>query len=292
MLSTNAPQPTLHPPNYSVAMSTPNVEPLPLYTPTPRSRDPETESILSAAPSYHSDSPEYDQSTTGRDPTVPLPLAQSSQQQQQQQRGLPPVRYAPGFIPRSTPHSAMDLANNFNIMSWSQIRQNPIRKQYENVARRRSAQHSDIMSSLRTIIDPVSSSPGTSMESSRSSISAGAAASAMIAEISHTRTYVPAGEFPAADTTQSPNTPQGILPNEDPHLVGHAAAERARAQRQYRETLMQECDNTEQALRIESAAWDFMLSQMVDWEARERSWRQYRERGQRRTFGGLWRRTR
>ena len=70
-------------------------------------------------------------------------------------------------------------------------------------------------------------------------------------------------------------------PQEDPDLVGHEAAARARQTRLY----MQRCGD-EEALRQEKKTWDFMLGQMNDWRERERSWEQFRrEVGRSRVLG-------
>lgn len=56
---------------------------------------------------------------------------------------------------------------------------------------------------------------------------------------------------------------------EDPYVVGGEAAERARKERLRKE-------KADEALRQEDKSWDFMLRQMADWEARERSWATFR----------------
>ena len=63
--------------------------------------------------------------------------------------------------------------------------------------------------------------------------------------------------------TQDDDTPK--YPHEDPELVGHEAARRARERRKYRET-------------TESKQWDFMLSQIADWEECRTSWGQFKAR--------------
>jgi hypothetical protein len=77
-------------------------------------------------------------------------------------------------------------------------------------------------------------------------------------------------------------------PLEDPYLVGEEAARRARTQRVYREM----CLRGEEAQRYESRSWDFMHSQMADWEERQQSWSGYRRRvGQTKLLGRLGLRT-
>lgn len=60
-----------------------------------------------------------------------------------------------------------------------------------------------------------------------------------------------------------------IRPLEDPELVGEEAAKEARLARLARE-------GTE-ALIQEDKRWDWMLSQMKDWEEREKSWKYFRK---------------
>jgi hypothetical protein len=134
-------------------------------------------------------------------------------------------------------------------VSWSTIRINPVRKQYENVARRRASRAGQIDAStlMNTLVSAVTSQ-GEGVAASASS-----------------------GSSNICDgNTGSPSLP----PNEDPDLVGQAAAERAKAQRQYRETLMREDEEAKAtALRLEGDSWDFMLRQMNDFEDRGRNQR-------------------
>lgn len=60
-----------------------------------------------------------------------------------------------------------------------------------------------------------------------------------------------------------------VRPLEDPELVGEEAADRAR-----RERLRREGD---EVLVREDRRWDWLLSQMDDWSAREKSWKRFRE---------------
>ena len=61
---------------------------------------------------------------------------------------------------------------------------------------------------------------------------------------------------------------------EDPYLVGGEAAERARKERLTKQ-------RTDEALIQEDKAWDFMIRQMADWEARDRSWTKFRRESER-----------
>ncbi|KAF2261528.1 hypothetical protein CC78DRAFT_470160 [Lojkania enalia] len=65
-----------------------------------------------------------------------------------------------------------------------------------------------------------------------------------------------------------------LNPLEDPYLVGEEAANRARRARVYREM----CLRGEDTANYESRSWGFMLSQMADWEDREKSWSSFRTR--------------
>ncbi|KAF2673227.1 hypothetical protein BT63DRAFT_410260 [Microthyrium microscopicum] len=243
------------------------VEAPPPYTPSPHVRvgDPETVSIRSEAPSevpsYSGNAPpSYDQiaSTTRSLPTHSLlssasrPINHGRSQSEQMPQGLPRLAYAPGFVPR--PRNAFS-ASNFDVR-WSSLSKNPVRKQYENVARRR-AQGTDpvdiLVSSLVTLV-PTSSST-------------------MIEPINETLAASPlimVQSAPAAST----QSPEPIHPHEDPDLVGPLAAERARKQREYREMMRRD---PECSARLESMSWDFMLAQAADWDERERSWNRFRE---------------
>lgn len=76
------------------------------------------------------------------------------------------------------------------------------------------------------------------------------------------------------------NCGEDIL-EEDPYLVGSEAADRAR-----RERLIGE-GRGEEVLRREDKAWDFMISQMADWEVRQRSWTKFKSQAEK---TGLFRR--
>lgn len=209
-------------------------EPLPLYR-----RDPETVSILSAAPSYVSDTPTYtsQRRSTDRVPGPPQP------------RGLPSARYAPGFHSPALGSLADIELQNYNITNWSSITSSHASRQYQNVARRRASQAVSTAALLQSL---------SAVPPSQSSSSAAASSS-----VSPTSSSVALNN--AADSTP-------VSPFEDPSLVGEEAAQRARAQRLYRE----KCRRGEEALRHESKAWDFMLAQMADWEERQRSWGQFK----------------
>ncbi|OJD28738.1 uncharacterized protein BKCO1_11500016 [Diplodia corticola] len=85
-----------------------------------------------------------------------------------------------------------------------------------------------------------------------------------------------AAEVSAASLSASEPT----LPLEDPALVGEHAAKKARQQRLYREACLRQ--DGDMRLVQENKSWDFMLSQMADWEERERSWGRFRSEVERR----------
>ncbi|KAF2763163.1 hypothetical protein EJ05DRAFT_27933 [Pseudovirgaria hyperparasitica] len=89
----------------------------------------------------------------------------------------------------------------------------------------------------------------------------------------------PVGSLTNITISSTPCSPSSISllalhPLEDPELVGEAAARHAREQRIYLEA----CLRGDDAIRQESNSWDFMLSQMSDWEDREKSWNNFRDR--------------
>lgn len=250
----------LHP---RLALETPDSEDLPPYSPPARSHrlDPETSSILSAAPSYSCEAPPYS-------PRVSTTT---------QQYGLPALeRYAPGFQSRAH-GSVADIQNhNYNIGTWSTLRTGHRTREYENVARRRAQRDTDVSHLLNTLSAVPAPTPTSIMTAS------GSAASAMIAEISESsaRTY-PSASSARASTQPSSSSSASLVPAEvpfspleDPALVGEVAAARAKSSRLYRETIMRD---PLEALRNENKGWDFMLHQMKDWEERGQSWNNFRK---------------
>lgn len=61
-----------------------------------------------------------------------------------------------------------------------------------------------------------------------------------------------------------------IRTSEDPKLVGEEAAEKNRLERERRE-------NGWGVLEDEDKRWDWLVSQMSDWEARDKSWAKFRK---------------
>lgn len=281
------------------------VEPLPLYQ-----RDPDTSSLLSSAPSYTSEAPTY--RSSARDSQL-IPEAHHQQQPQPyyistslldisapppslrtanppsppppDRRLAPSTAYAPGFTSRA-PNAAPDaeaLQNNYNIGAWSSVTSSHARRQYERVAMRRASRAagvdrtSALLESMRLGGD--GEQPPSPVEcSSRAGTPPPGPPAAVVR--SDTHEVVGAGEDAgrsllgergvAADAA----TAAPVLPHEDPALVGEAAAARARQQRLYREACLRHDDSVR--LVQESKTWDFMLSQMADWEERERSWGRFR----------------
>lgn len=224
-------------------------EPLPLYS----RDDPDSISIRSAAPSYVSDTPTY---CSHRTPVSLLPPLSPTSSSQSSARGLPAVRYAPGFQNRD-PHATRALA--VDVDAWRSTRSSNNARQYSAVARRRAnqaqANTTAILNSLSAVPPPLE----------RSSVSSSAASA------SSSTTHI--DSYPVAVGSAS----EPLLPLEDPYLVGEEAAGRARAQRVYREM----CLRGEETTRYENRSWEFMLGQMSDWDDRQRSWTQYRRKSTR-----------
>lgn len=226
-------------------------EPLPLYS----RNDPDAVSIHSAAPSYVSDTPTYISYRTPRSLLPPL-------SPNQQIRGLPAAQYAPGFQNRA--HGSMSDINNYNLNvgSWSTARTSANSRQYEAVARRRANQAANTTSILNSLSAvPPTTSSGTNTNSNSPNASS---------------TNV------SAYPVQVGSSSAPFNPLEDPYLVGEEAARRARQQRVYREMCLQ----GKETARYENRSWDFMWSQMTDWEEREKSWTNFRNRvGQTKLLG-------
>jgi hypothetical protein len=238
--------------------STPWVEPLPLYS----RHDPDAVSIHSAAPSYISDTPTYNSHQLSETPpaisagssSLLPPLAPN-----QQTRGLPAPRYAPGFQNRANSSVSNIRYNDFDLGSWSNLRGGTNSRQYQAVAKRRANQAVSTSATLNP--------PNATLPLHISSENKPPAASS---------TNVNA--YPV--TVGSSSEP--FHPLEDPHLVGEAAAGRARAQRIYREMCLKE----DETARWENKSWEFMLGQMSDWEEREQSQRNYKRRKENSKFLG------
>ncbi|KAI9878198.1 MAG: hypothetical protein M1830_001590 [Pleopsidium flavum] len=223
-------------------------EPLPLY-----SRDPETISIRSSAPSYTSEAPSYHSSrppnlrsiTFAADTTRPPSRFPANP-------GLPSSRYAPGFSRGRSTGSVSNVENHkFNISEWSSVTSGHQARHYQNVAHRRAtiASAEDERNALAMAMQTPKSQADIIKE----------------ANVSENRRDSDSGEEKEEDDTSR-------IPLEDPHLVGHEAAAKAKAQRLY----MRRCID-EEALRQEQKTWDFMLTQMADWKEREKSWEKFRK---------------
>ncbi|KAF2705703.1 hypothetical protein K504DRAFT_95867 [Pleomassaria siparia CBS 279.74] len=214
-------------------------EPLPLYS----RNDPDAVSIHSVAPSYVSDTPTY---TSHRTPRSLLPPLSPNQQI----RGLPAAQYAPGFQSRAQ-GSMLDIHNyNFNTGSWSTSRTSANSRQQASVARRRA----NVTSNTTTILNSLSAVPPATSSGT----------------ISPNASSMNVSAYPV----QVGSSSAPLSPLEDPYLVGEEAARKARTSRIYREM----CLRGKETQRQESRSWDFMFSQMADWEERERSWTSFRHR--------------
>lgn len=247
-------------------------EPLPAY-----SRDPESGSVRSSAPSYTSDTPSYTSrrlsqrsgrsalQSSSRRPTATSNDTQISRHIQPEDEavplGLPAVQFAPGFGPRSRPNLSSPERHSYNMNEWSNTSTAHSNRQIDAVARRRASRAVLSISSANVIaslaVDPVPTSSSTTCTPAIVSAPSGP-------------------KPPSADSPPSTasNVPAMLPPLEDPELVGEAAASQARQQRIYREI----CAGDDEAIRHEGKTWDFMLSQMSDWEDRERSWNGYQGR--------------
>lgn len=207
--------------------------------------DPDAMSIHSAAPSYVSDTPTYHSQRT---PVSLLPPLSPNQQV----RGLPAAHYAPGFQSRDPSRQNNLSFREINANSWSSTRTSNNSRQYNAVARRRANQ---AQANTAAILNSLSAVPERSPTSSTTNVSA----------------------YPAQPTEEPAN------PLEDPYLVGEVAAQRARAQRVYREM----CRRGEEATIYESRSWDFMWVQMSDWEERRKEWNNFRKPRQTKLLGRL-----
>ena len=229
--------------------STPaNTDPLPLYT-----RDPETTSIRSSAPSYTSEVPSYHSSRPINQRSITFAV----------DSGLPSRRYAPGFHRGVSTGSLSNVENHkFNISEWSSVTSGHQARHYHNVAHRRATianAEEERVALATSMISP--KSPADIIKEANGADERRESES-------------------DADADEEDDDMLGN-PLEDPHLVGHEAAARAKAQRLY----MRRC-NDEEALRQENKTWDFMLAQMADWKEREKSWEKFRrEVGRSRLLG-------
>ncbi|KAI9859688.1 MAG: hypothetical protein M1824_003660 [Vezdaea acicularis] len=110
--------------SFTAPLITPNLpDPLPRYT-----RDPETTSIRSAAPSYTSAAPSYRSNQPNHN------------HNHSHTRRLPRADYAPGFTRRCPNPDIRDLElQNYNITAWSNPHIGPQARHYASVASRRCA---------------------------------------------------------------------------------------------------------------------------------------------------------
>ncbi|MCJ1485820.1 hypothetical protein MMC06_005995 [Schaereria dolodes] len=215
-------------------------DPLPLYT----RRDPETVSIRSSAPSYVSEAPTYHSSRPENHRSITFTP------------GLQPAIYAPGFNRHRSTGSVGEISNHkFNISEWSSVSNGPQARHYQNVAHRRAtiASAEDDVNSLAAAM----SSPAFMGRPSMSPTG----------DITNPMETHYEKNIPEEEDSDSP-----ITPLEDPDLVGHEAAARARERRIY----MSRSHTDAEAMKQENKTWDFMLAQMADWKERERSWEQFR----------------
>lgn len=219
-------------------------EPLPSYS----RHEPDATSVRSAAPSYESDRPPYDPQQS---PTSLLPPVDETHEQRP--TGLPSPLFAPGFENRA--NSAF-YEQNLDLSSLSNMQTSNNARQFQNIARRRAKQDWQTMEEM---LNSLSSVPMPRANALRTS----SASSASSAQPPITSPY-----------PFLPNSPSPANLLEDPHLVGVDAAMQARTEREQREMVTKR----EQTRQLEDRSWDFMASQMADWEERDRSWNSFRTR--------------
>lgn len=215
----------------------------PLYT--ARSFDIETTSVRSAAPSYTSAAPSY-HSGSGT-----LPAIAGSD---------------PAVVQHSSHHLTARIA--------------PSRRQASNAARasRDGNRNTWRAARPRLVVEPdVRACNIPSWSSVRSSHQ-----EKLYRSVAHRRTSAAAAS--AAAAAAAPPSGMGSLRprasticcenilEEDPYVLlgGEAAAERARMDR------LTKKQRDDEALAQEGRSWDFMLKQMADWDAREKSWTKFR----------------
>ncbi|KZF25454.1 hypothetical protein L228DRAFT_265923 [Xylona heveae TC161] len=247
------------------------------------SRDPETSSILSEAPSYHT--------SMVLPPPPPFSVAVSSRNRTASTTatGLPSLDEVSAFSSRARNRGgrrASDFdGHTYAISPWSSTQTSHQAKHYHAVARRRAAANdsfSMVASAMSTVLNSANSqnAPGASAASNSamppdtsSPSSASLSPSSSSSDASSTN-LIPSDESSTAASTPSADDElESWL--EDPGLVGQEAADRARKQRLYIRSCREEQENC--ALRQENKSWDFMLGQMSDWQERQRSWAKFRD---------------
>ncbi|SPO00216.1 uncharacterized protein DNG_03063 [Cephalotrichum gorgonifer] len=229
----------------------------------------DTASIHSASPSYVSEVPsevpsytsslpppyEAEQSTSDTTTSTSTRSAPARRSATTQQRGLPPVPSHPRGLPPlpSTP-APMPSLSAFSIPSWSTFSANPTTRHYHSVAQRRVAAANDRIGSPlhRHLLDRVVEEGDDSRPRSSSGGGGGAGPSSSI-RVGGPGSVVRTGWAYA-----------GGRPLEDPSIVGEESARRARDERMRRER--------NAALVLDDQRWDLYLSQMNQWQARERTW--------------------
>ncbi|MCJ1464492.1 hypothetical protein MMC07_003105 [Pseudocyphellaria aurata] len=227
----------------SLLETPPGLDALPRYT-----RDPETTSIRSSAPSYTSEAPSYHSnlispSRLPRSVTSPPNCVPTTSRNYT----------APGYSSSSRSSVSNVQHHAYNISEWSSATNGPRARHYQAVANRR-------------VNDP---SPRTDPNPS-------------LPTIQSLRT-VPEESNPTPPQSRpiTSDSEQHMSPLEDPELVGPEAAAHATARRRCAE-------EQALLLKEEQQSWDFMLAQMADWKERERSWEGFRRGVQEKRFlGGM-----
>lgn len=219
-------------------------EPPPRYT----SHESDSSSEHSSAPSYNSDIPAYDFRQTPVPLVPPLP---PSEARVVHSTGLPAPSFAPGFENRA--NSAF-FEQSRNIPSWCSMTNGNNARQFQNVARRRAKreyQASQMLSSLA--IAPTPQENFLRAPSNSNTLSS----------------------WPSAINRHSIHArpSSGLLnSHENSFVVVENAA--PRSLQLHRGSIL----TNEETKQFESRSWDFMTSQMADWEERERNWSTFRSR--------------
>jgi hypothetical protein len=267
----------------------------PPYTPPPPAALPQTQERDSDAASIQSLAPSYTSHTTE------LPSYESLQP-----LGLPRLRYAPGFSPATLvdPFSPSNFINSLSVQ-----RSNPARRHYENIASRR-VQRVEMWDSLIDSLSNLAALPDVPLarvaeettettttnaedapRQGEAAVQNGVPQGAGIQTASSNRDmllgYCPyvtpaSSTWSAADssasTTTNSNGPKLLPahPHEDPELVGHAAAARARELREYHETILQEM-STQQTnqQQQEASVFNGVIGPLAGIRQQQRDWNRF-----------------
>ncbi|KAH6674902.1 hypothetical protein B0J14DRAFT_653078 [Halenospora varia] len=162
-----------------------------------------------------------------------VPTSSSSASSPTPRTGLPSPYDSPINHPRANSTPSLEA---FRRPTWSRTQNNPAARHYHSIAHRRAA-----------------------------SLTMQEQASVLVAALN--------GEDGIAQMKkkmEEEERERNIRTNEDPYLVGEAAAERNKLERLRRE-------NGWEVLEREDKRWDWLIAQMADWEERDKSWKKFRQ---------------